>query len=196
MIFCKLDHRKQNKTFVRQLRITQVFKDRKKSGLTHLKEKTGTYVIFEEGGTGFREPVYVGWSDNDLYNTIRRHFYKWDKDRGISYAGKLKSGKYKYYVKVYLANKKDAYPLEANLIYELQPRDNQNRKFFGKSLSLEALKDDIGRGIYERVNGRLKRAKIAKKEETQPFYRYDKNGKLINEKDIQEQEISDEEIPF
>lgn len=181
---------------MRQLRIQRVFEKPGKSGLTHLKGKTGTYIIFEEGRGGFREPVYVGWSDSDLYNTIRRHFYKWDDDRGVSYSGKLKSRRYKYYVKVYLTNKTDAYPLEANLIYELQPRDNQNRKVFGKSLSIEALKDDIGRGVYERINGRLRRAQIAKKEETQPFYRYDEKGNLSNKSAISTQEISDEEIPF
>jgi hypothetical protein len=181
---------------MRQLRVSQVFREPGKSGLTHLKGKTGTYIIFEEGRGGFREPVYVGWSDSDLYNTIRRHFYKWDDDRGVSYSGKLKSRKYRYYVKVYLTNKKDAYPLEANLIYELQPRDNQNRRFFGKGLSLEALKDDIGRGVYERINGRLRRAQVAKKEETQPFYRYDEAGKIKNQKDIKIGEDDGEEIPF
>lgn len=186
----------QNLNFMRQLRLQKVFAQKGKSGLTHLKGKTGTYIIFEEGRKGFREPVYVGWSDSDLYNTIRRHFYPWDEDRGVSYSTQIRKGG-KYYVKVYLTNKRDAYPLEANLIYELRPRDNQNRRFWGRGVSLEQLKEEIGAGVYERINGRLKKAKVAKKEETQPFYRYDDKGNLSNQSKIKLAKVDeDEEIPF
>jgi hypothetical protein len=86
-------------------------------------EQSGVYQI-KEVATG--NIVYVGFSANNLYRTILRHFQQWtDKSRAektrFTYA---KTG---YTVRVLLCNPERAAQLEKALIQKYNPRDNATK---------------------------------------------------------------------
>jgi len=154
---------------MKRLKRIQVYKQPRKSNLTHLKGKKGVYIIFEEY-RGRRKIVYVGHSQHDLYKIITRHFQSWDdpKQRRVTYNTQ---GNKKYSVQVILANYHDIPILEKNLVYNLKPRDND--------LKYESIINDIGEGRIKRVENRLEFAPIGKKDDPQEQYKYNDKGELM-----------------
>ena len=107
----------------------KVFKYRppyQKNGKTNFpetRERTGVYLIKEDG-----KLVYIGYSGNNLYRTMYRHFQAWDdktKQYRVSYAGRL--GRHKYTVRVVYCTPLQAVELEFALIIKHHPRDNENK---------------------------------------------------------------------
>ena len=80
--------------------------------------KTGVYVIKENNKT-----VYVGYSENDLYKTMYRHFQTWNhrSQEVVSYNAK---GNDNYTVRVIYCTPAQAGRLEKYLIKKHKPRDN------------------------------------------------------------------------
>lgn len=80
--------------------------------------RTGVYVIKENGKT-----VYVGYSENDLYKTMYRHFQTWNhrSQEVVSYNAK---GNDNYTVRVIYCTPAQAGRLEKYLIKKHKPRDN------------------------------------------------------------------------
>jgi len=80
--------------------------------------KSGVYLIKENG-----KVVYVGYSGNNLYRTMYRHFQQWTAGQHVvSYANRLKRNDYK--VRVIYCTATQAGKLEKALIHKHQPRDN------------------------------------------------------------------------
>ena len=92
-----------------------------KEGKTKFPErnKTGVYIIKENG-----KIVYVGYSENDLYKTLYRHFQTWNHttQEVVTYQSYLSSQKYTVRVIYCTINK--ARSLEKSLIKKYEPRDN------------------------------------------------------------------------
>ncbi len=91
-----------------------------------LKDKSGVYVIREDG-----ETVYVGSSVGRLYDTLTRHFQTWRRWKGF-WKGQYAEGhdpgltypRDRVEVAVRLTKPSDALDEEARLIHRLRPRDN------------------------------------------------------------------------
>lgn len=106
-----------------RLRKTRFQKPYTQAGKTTFPErgKTGVYLIKEDG-----KLVYVGYSENDLYKTMYRHFQTWNHRQQpvVSYAGKRKE----YTVRVvYTKTGAQAASLEKALIKKHEPRDCRNK---------------------------------------------------------------------
>lgn len=90
------------------------------NGKTKFPERgrTGVYLIKENGKT-----VYVGYSENDLYKTMYRHFQTWNhrSQEVVSYNAK---GNNNYTVRVIYCTPTQAGRLEKYLIKKHKPRDN------------------------------------------------------------------------
>jgi len=87
-----------------------------------IKEKPGVYQIFESG-----KLVYIGFSSNNLYRTLYRHFQRWNH-RGqdvVSYETRMK--RHNYTIRVTLCTPLQALKLERLLIKKYKPRDNSNQ---------------------------------------------------------------------
>lgn len=87
-----------------------------------LINKTGVYQIKENG-----KLVYVGYSAENLYKTMYRHFQKWNH-RGqvvVTYADRMQQNRYT--VQVTLCSPAKAMKLEKALILRYVPRDNPNK---------------------------------------------------------------------
>ena len=78
--------------------------------------KAGVYLIKNSA----KEIVYVGYSRNNLYRTLYRHFQKWDD----SQQPRTTYGKHGYTVRVILTTPDQATRLEKYLIKKMKPRDN------------------------------------------------------------------------
>jgi len=91
-----------------------------------LKDKSGVYVIREDG-----ETVYVGSSNGRLYDTLTRHFQVWRRYKGF-WRGQYGEGhdpgltypRDRVDVAVRLTKPSDALDEEMRLIARLKPRDN------------------------------------------------------------------------
>jgi hypothetical protein len=81
--------------------------------------KTGVYLIKENG-----KIVYIGYSLNDLYKTMYRHFQTWNHtgQEVVSYNAK---GSDTYTVRVVYCTPSQADRLERYLIRKHKPRDNK-----------------------------------------------------------------------
>jgi hypothetical protein len=67
------------------------------------------------------EVLYVGYSSNNLYRTIYRHYQKWeDEQKRSTY------GKYSTKIRVIKTTNLQAPRVERYLIQKLKPRDNEN----------------------------------------------------------------------
>jgi hypothetical protein len=84
--------------------------------------KSGVYIIYEND-----KPVYVGYSQNDLYKTMYRHFQNWNHtgQEVVTYLSLM--DKNKYTVRVIYCTPKQATSLEKQLIIKHQPRDCENK---------------------------------------------------------------------
>jgi len=84
--------------------------------------KSGVYIIFEN-----ETPVYIGYSQKDLYKTMYRHFQMWNHtgQEVVSYSNLM--NKKKYTVRVIYCTPKQAMSLEKQLIIKYNPRDCFNK---------------------------------------------------------------------
>ena len=91
-----------------------------KTTFKNTQGKSGVYIIKEKGKT-----VYIGYSKNNLYRTLYRHFQAWTHkyQEVTSYKDRLHNGTYT--VRVILTTPTQAQRLEGYLINRQQPRDNQ-----------------------------------------------------------------------
>jgi len=92
------------------------------------RERPGVYVIKEKDSGKI---VYVGYSANNLYRTMYRHFQQWNHSEQpvISYANK---GPQNYLCRVIYCTAKQAVTLEEMLILKYKPEDNpQKLDFYG-----------------------------------------------------------------
>jgi hypothetical protein len=87
-----------------------------------IRGKSGVYIIYEND-----KPVYVGYSQSDLYKTMYRHFQNWNHtgQEVVSYLSLMDSNKYT--VRVIYCTPKQATSLEKQLIIKYQPRDCENK---------------------------------------------------------------------
>jgi hypothetical protein len=102
-----------------------------KTTLPETQNKSGIYIIRENG-----KIVYVGYSGNNLYRTMYRHFQAWNHSQQevVTYHRKMKRDKYT--IAVTLCAPKLAEKLEKSLVIKHQPRDNANKyKFYQTSLA-------------------------------------------------------------
>lgn len=93
---------------------------RGKSNLGFAKDKSGVYLIKENG-----KIVYVGQSQNNLYRTITRHFQDWNDRRSpdrVTY--RYKMDRNRYTVRIVFVSPSRALKLEEMLIKRHRPRDN------------------------------------------------------------------------
>lgn len=102
----------------------KVFKFRppyQKNGKTTFpeRERPGVYIIKEDN-----KIVYVGFSSNNLYRTMYRHFQRWHHrfQPVVTYSNRIKEKAYT--VRVIYCTPKQADKLEKMLIKKYQPRDN------------------------------------------------------------------------
>lgn len=112
-------HRKQR--FIK-LRARPPYLANGKTAFPELRGKSGVYLIRENG-----KLVYIGFSSNNIYRTMYRHFQAWHHplQEVISYAGSRRGAKYT--VSVTLCPPKTAERLERTLVIKYQPRDNANK---------------------------------------------------------------------
>ncbi len=80
----------------------------------------GVYLIFSER-TG--KPVYIGYSERNLYKTIYRHFQSWND----SQTNRKVYNKTGYKVRVIFTTPGRAFLLEKYLIMKIKPRDNKEK---------------------------------------------------------------------
>jgi hypothetical protein len=87
-----------------------------------IRGKSGVYIIYEND-----KPVYVGYSQNDLYKTMYRHFQNWNHtgQEVVTYLSLMDTNKYT--VRVIYCTPKQAISLEKQLIIKYQPRDCENK---------------------------------------------------------------------
>lgn len=96
------------------------------------RERPGVYLIKEKASGKI---VYIGYSGNNLYRTMYRHFQQWNHSDQpvISYANK---GPENYLCRVIYCTAKQAVTLEELLILKYEPRDNpQKLDFYGNRLN-------------------------------------------------------------
>ena len=98
------------------------------------RHKSGVYFIKNSVG----EIVYVGYSKNNLYRTLYRHFQKWDDSQQPRVVYK-KTG---YTVRVILCTPNQATRLEKYLVNKMKPRDN--------SITYDDLPEETGANDYEK----------------------------------------------
>lgn len=105
---------------MRKSRFIQPYK-KKRTSFPETKGKSGVYLIKEND-----KLVYVGYSGNNLYRTMYRHFESWShkSQEVVTYAGKLRN---RYLVRVILCTAAQAARLERMLIIKHLPRDNENK---------------------------------------------------------------------
>lgn len=105
--------------FIPVFRETPNFDTPNKYNLKHTKNKSGVYIIKENGIIR-----YIGYSyTNNLYKTISRHFQEWNaKQTVISYAGD--KVRYRYTIRVVFTSPTKAKKLERALLLKYRPRDN------------------------------------------------------------------------
>lgn len=90
-----------------------------KTTFSNTQGKAGVYLIKKDS-----EIVYVGYSKNNVYRTMYRHFEVWNANQTVNtYDGK--SGDYK--CRVLLTTPAQAMKLETALIVKHQPRDNEKK---------------------------------------------------------------------
>lgn len=89
-----------------------------KTTFAEAKNKSGVYLIKEDGVI-----VYIGYSSNNLYRTLYRHFQDWNhtSQQVITYKGKDLD---RYTVRIIYCTPLQAERLEAYLIQKMEPRDN------------------------------------------------------------------------
>ena len=87
---------------------------------SEFKDKSGVYVITKNG-----VPVYIGYSANDLYTTMYRHFQSWNDptQKRVTFS---KTG-HRTKVQIILCPPKQAAELEAELIVKFKPRFNDQK---------------------------------------------------------------------
>ena len=83
--------------------------------------RPGTYLI-KSKKTG--DIIYVGYSSNNLYRTLYRHFQQWNDRQQNRYV----YGKNNYFVRVVPTTAARAESLEKALIRKYNPRDNKNKQ--------------------------------------------------------------------
>jgi len=107
-----------------------------KTTFANAKNKSGVYLIKENG-----KVVYVGYSGNNLYRTLYRHFQQWNHSgqEVVSYKSKLSRNNYT--VRVVYCTASQAAKLESALIVKHQPRDNTQK--------LKAFTDNSEKHIWE-----------------------------------------------
>lgn len=108
--------------------------------------KAGVYLIKNSA----KEIVYVGYSRNNLYRTLYRHFQKWDD----SQQPRVTYSKHGYTVRVIITTPDQATRLEKYLIKKMKPRDN--------SVEYDNTSDSTGQNDFEK-------AKEAEQWEPAPF---------------------------
>jgi len=100
------------------------YKANGKTNFPDSQGRTGVYIIRVKG-----KIHYVGYSSNNLYRTLYRHFQVWNENRGtphISYNHILDCGCIKVRI-IYTNTAKQAYALEKALILKYKPLDNPNK---------------------------------------------------------------------
>lgn len=90
-----------------------------KTAISDKINKSGVYLIKFKGRL-----IYVGFSENNLYRTIVRHFEKWnDKQRKRIVYPQTSN----FTVRIVLTTPKRAAILERALIIKYKPKDNSNK---------------------------------------------------------------------
>ena len=105
-----------------------------KTGKTNFpeRERPGVYLIKEKASGKI---VYVGYSSNNLYRTMYRHFQAWNHSEQpiVTYQAK---GPENYLCRVIYCTAKQAVTLEELLILKHQPEDNpQKLDFYGSKFT-------------------------------------------------------------
>lgn len=123
------------------------YKPTGKTTFPETKNRTGVYLIKKNGIL-----VYVGYSENDLYKTLYRHFQTWnDKDQPgrISYKNQLNRNNFT--VRVVFTTKKRAEALEKALIIKHKPKDNKLKyqAYIKEATATEKNYIDSVKQIYE-----------------------------------------------
>lgn len=126
----------------------------RQSATFNLRNVGGVYLIYK-GDT----LVYCGYSSNNVYRTLYRHFQEWGSSQQIrTVYTNLKDIKVRV---IYCKNPKQASQLEKAIIIKHKPRDNQNK------YSLYTT-DKAEEQIYHLVTGE-KVQPIIRNEEENPF---------------------------
>lgn len=105
-----------------------------------MKDKAGVYFITEQKkGSKDIEIIYVGMSENDVKNTVTRHFQKWedrDQKSRISYKSRMVVQKsHTYEVALLECSPRTAKLVERELILIYAPRDNKEKLAFFEQAS-------------------------------------------------------------
>ena len=83
-----------------------------------IRNKPGVYIIYQDGA-----PIYVGYSSNNVYKTMYRHFQSW-RDKRQTRVTYLPTDSRITARVIYTRTAKQAAALEYALIVKYQPRDN------------------------------------------------------------------------
>jgi excinuclease UvrABC nuclease subunit len=86
-------------------------------------KRSGVYVIRL---AQTEEVFYVGESHTGRLRTLVRHFYNWDDDTQVRHT----YDRHRVEVAIVISAPKEALELEALLIEELEPRDNEHGQVF------------------------------------------------------------------
>jgi excinuclease UvrABC nuclease subunit len=140
------------------MRVFKFLNPYKKDGKTafpNLQKKSGVYLIKENGKLS-----YIGYSANDLYKTMYRHFQSWAKTEykggkvipaqyRVSYLHKMKRNKYT--VRIVFCTAKQAQRLEKALILKHKPKDNANKydKYTLDFYDLKMQSDYLNADVFE-----------------------------------------------
>jgi len=89
--------------------------------LENATKSHGVYIIKREGGT---RPLYIGYSESNLYKTFYRHFQHWREPNHQHATYKARNG---YQCRVIVPPHRYVHDLEKLLVAELEPRDNHLR---------------------------------------------------------------------
>ena len=88
-----------------------------KTNIAFTQNKSGVYIIYPAGS---QKAVYIGYSGNNLYKTILRHFQSWDDPRQI----RVTYPKQGYNIRIVFCTPLQAERLERALIVKHKPKDN------------------------------------------------------------------------
>lgn len=103
-------------------RLVAPYNNQGRSNLSSVKDKPGVYMIYKN-----RNLVYIGYSSNNLYRTITRHFQKWTGKYGhrVTYVNQLASNDFK--IRICVTTPARAAKLESALILKHKPKDNTEK---------------------------------------------------------------------
>ncbi len=105
-----------------------------KTNIRHLSKKKGVYNIYFRNS---KNPIYVGYSNSDLYKTILRHFEIWEHPTQYVLSFKDENKNLMNYYLTYSLNESKAInkEREEKRIFKYKPTKNKNQKYKTKNTS-------------------------------------------------------------